>query len=220
MTKKGTRRRRNRPPRRVSPRIIVVGEGRETEYNYFTTFAQRFKDVGPAVIPRRPRKTGSPLTIVEQAIQFLDEDPYFEPKQGDRCYCLLDVEPHDGSKAASLDDAFARAKDNGIRILLSNPSFEFWLLCHADDEGVLKQRLAQPKDVDAALKQTFGVGKNELNANPRRFARLVEDAESATALARQVHSQYHGGSSLRQANPGTEVYLLAEYFLGLASSPP
>ncbi|MFP4173334.1 MAG: RloB domain-containing protein [Candidatus Hydrogenedentota bacterium] len=100
MSRKASRGRRRRCPRRYSPRILVVGEGKQTEYNYLATFAAHFKRAnGPALVPRQPRQTGSPVTIVREAIQIAKNDVYFDSKQGDRCYCLLDVEPHDPTKA-------------------------------------------------------------------------------------------------------------------------
>jgi len=222
MSKKGSDRRQRRKPRRYSPRILVVGEGKRTEYNYFATFAPHFKRAnGPAIVPRQPRQTGSPVTIVREAIRIRENDKDFDARQGDRCYCLLDVEPHDTEKAPLLNEALELAEQKGIRILLSNPSFEFWLLCHVANASSLKSSLADPQAADKALRGILGVGKRELNADESRFHKLVDRARTAASAAREIHCQHHAAvPDIRRANPSTTVYLLVEYLLGASETPP
>jgi hypothetical protein len=50
----------------------------------------------------------------------------------DECWCVFDVEwpqnhPH-------LREAVQLAKDNGIRLAVSNPCFELWLILHFEDQ--------------------------------------------------------------------------------------
>ena len=222
MSRKSSRGRRRCRPRRFSPRILVVGEGKRTEYNYFATFAPHCKRANaPAIVPRQPRQTGSPVTIVREAVRIRENDKDFDARQGDRCYCLLDVEPHDTEKAPLLNEASELAEQNGIHILLSNPSFEFWLLCHVANASSLKALLASPQEADKALRRIFGVGKNELNADENRFHRLVERAGAAASAAREIHCQHHAAvPDIRRANPSTTVYLLVEYLLGASETPP
>ena len=199
-----------------------MGEGKRTEYNYFATFAPHCKRANaPAIVPRQPRQTGSPVTIVREAVRIRENDKDFDARQGDRCYCLLDVEPHDTEKAPLLNEALELAEQTGIHILLSNPSFEFWLLCHVANASSLKALLASPQEADKALRRIFGVGKNELNADENRFHRLVERAGAAASAAREIHCQHHAAvPDIRRANPCTRVYLLVEYLLGASETPP
>jgi hypothetical protein len=120
----------------LNRRILIVGEGRETEYNYFVGFRTAFEDflkaTATSVSVKRGRG-GDACGIVRNAIK---EAEKFEPdhKCGDRVFLLLDVEgtgnvPGRG-RAPELPAAEKLAAENEIEIVYSAPSFEYWLLCH------------------------------------------------------------------------------------------
>ncbi|MFP4173335.1 MAG: RloB family protein [Candidatus Hydrogenedentota bacterium] len=120
-----------------------------------------------------------------------------------------------------LTKALDLAERESIRVLLSNPSFEFWLLCHVKNANSLKSSLEAPQAADKALRQVLGFGKDELNADERRFDKLVEEAKTATSVAREIHCQHHAAvPDIRNANPCTTVYLLVEYLLAISCQPP
>jgi len=75
-------------------RVLIVGEGRETEYNYFVRFRNAFEKelvaTATSVSVRRGRG-GDAHNIVQNAIK---EAKKFKPdrKRGDRVFLLLDTE--------------------------------------------------------------------------------------------------------------------------------
>jgi RloB-like protein len=117
-------------------RILIVGEGRETEYNYFVGFRNAFKhelDAMATSVSVARGKGGNARGIVENAIK---EKKKFQPKgkQGDRVFLLLDTEgpgrsPGQG-RTPELPAAEKLAAENGIEIVYSCPAIEYWLLCH------------------------------------------------------------------------------------------
>lgn len=216
---------RPRKPRRLSPRCIVVCEGRKTEYNYFTLLNATLKGSQRAAFSFLRGKGGTAIDVVRQAVQKRNDDKRdgrFAPRDGDRVYAVIDVEPHDSTKVEPLKRALALASKHDVTVLLSNPSFEVWLLCHVSTAVQMKRRFATPGEVDELLKKRFGKGKDELNTNPHTsYGRLAKMARDAILVAQEVHHQHHGGcDDLRDANACTEVYRLVEYMLGQTDSPP
>jgi hypothetical protein len=143
------------------------------------------------------------------------EDGVFLPQMGDRVFALLDVEPHDPSKADSLGKALRLAQEEKIEVLLSNPSFEFWLLCHFAGVADLCRSFDSPAHLDRELKKRCQCDKDSLNANPRQFEKFLPKASEAVRVARLVHQNHHGNvADVRSANACTEVYRLVAYLIG------
>lgn len=65
---------------------------------------------------------GVPLTLVKLAVRRL-ADP-----EVDECWCLFDVEWP--KHHPNLREAMALADEHGIRLAISNPCFEIWLILH------------------------------------------------------------------------------------------
>lgn len=117
-------------------RILIVGEGRETEYNYFVGFRNAHEQILDAMATSVSVKRGhggDAVGIVKNAI---NEARKFQPdrKRGDRVFLLLDAEgpgnvPAKG-RTRELPVAEKLAQERGIEIVYSCPPFEYWLLCH------------------------------------------------------------------------------------------
>lgn len=222
MARRPTRKRRRR--RQYSPRLIVVCEGQKTEYEYLTRLNQaRKRPDGPVVVPLRGCG-GDPAGVVERAIRERDNDRRggkFDRAQGDRAYVLLDVEPHDPGRAPALDKALGLAREQDVCVLLSNPSFEFWLLCHIISPEDACRAFPNPAELDSELRRRFDDhGKDDLHRNPDLFDRLLPEAEHAVTVARHVHEKHHSNAAVRQANACTAVYQLVGYMLDPSGGAP
>ncbi|MER0242846.1 RloB family protein [Streptomyces sp. HSW2009] len=119
-----------------------------------------------------------------------------------RVWCVVDVEapaPH-----ASLDEAIALARRSGVRMALSNPCFELWLLLH------IKHVLAYQTSADAqrALEKDgacgYAVQRKHLD-----YVKLAgpDGARHAQAEAR-AQKLRAGTDRGHQANPWTDVDIL------------
>lgn len=133
-------------------RVLIVGEGKETEYNYFVgfrnAFARELETTATSVKVARGRG-GDACRIVDNAIK---EAKKFNPsrRHGDRVVLLLDTEGP-GSMAGrvrkpELRSAENLARKNDIEIFYSCPAFEYWLLCHFENIS-----RAQFKDCNAVI---------------------------------------------------------------------
>jgi hypothetical protein len=145
----------------------------------------------------------------------------FREREGDCVYALMDVEPHDPVKAAALDEALIEAARRGVRVLLSNPCFEYWLLCHVVDQGRAARSFADPEAADRELARQFGHCKSDLHRNPDLIERLLPRASDAVKVARHVHERHHRGvADIRRASGCTEVYRLVGFLTGDSDERP
>lgn len=200
------RRRAARGGRRLARVLLVCGG--KTEFNYFATLkrvrgtelrvALSVKDVG----------AGSAEVVVREAVKWRKADTAFE--RGDRCACLLDVEPHDPSMIQSLTRALALASRVGIEVYVSNPCFEVWLLAHHDSE---RRRFADSAGADALLRATCGQDKQSLNAATQRFEEFARLADAAASVSRSLYQRHQTPGNLYPDDGLTNVHDLVSSLL-------
>nr|MDT0660931.1 RloB family protein [Micromonospora sp. DSM 115978] len=106
--------------------VVVFCEGRNSEPDYVNGL-KRLPEVADntALNLEIHPEQGVPLTLVKRAVQ-RKADP-----EVDECWCIFDVEwpknhPH-------LFEARQLAEAKGIRLAISNPCFELWLILHFRD---------------------------------------------------------------------------------------
>lgn len=216
---------RQRRKRKLSPRLIVACEGEKTEFEYLTRLVQSFAHQGSAALKAIRGRGTDAVGVVKAAMRQRENDrrgQKFYPQDGDKTYALLDVEPHDPPKAGRLEEALRLAHGNDICVLLSNPSFEFWLLCHAAEQGEVCRSFADPRSLDRELRRRSGFGKDDLHAKPDLFNRIfLPNVSHAVEVARHVHQTHHNNiADVRGANACTRVYELVGYLIGSLDAPP
>jgi hypothetical protein len=203
------------PPKR---RVLIVGEGRETEYNYMVGFRNAFTEELDAMaisVSVARGKGGDARGIVERAIH---EANKFDPNRrlGDRVFLLLDTEGV--GRAPELPAAEKLAKEHEIEIVYSSPAFEYWLLCHFEK---ISRRYF--KDCDAVVVElnkkwnTVCTTQYE-KADNDVFDRLSNRLNLACDQALKIdlyHQRLHG-ATLRE-NPSTQVYELIAILIGARS---
>ena len=199
-------------------RILIVGEGRETEYNYFVGFRNAFEkqlDETATAVRVARGKGGDARAIVENAIK---ESKRFQPdyKRGDCVFLLLDTEGP--GRAPELPAAEKLAKQHKINIVYSCPAFEYWLLCHFPNAS-----RAYFKDCAAVItalnKKWGGVCKTEYDKSDQDvFSRLAHllAAARAQALEIDLHHIRTTGAAIR-TNPSTQVYELVARLIGAST---
>jgi hypothetical protein len=216
------RSRRRRPgqgkPVRTSQRrpekktLLIVCEGRQTEYNYRDGL-RREDAVARRFTVKLPKgKGGSRQQVVQRAI-----NRKVNAREGfDEAWCVMDVESLGSEESRNdLKAAVQLARDNQVTLCLSNPAFEIWILAHFI-------RTSRPfRDCDAVItelnkhwSQEFHVdyAKNDL----RIYARIADRTPVAAANARAVREQDHGSKNdMAECNSSTEMYKLVEYLTQL-----
>ena len=198
--------------RRRGNRIFyTAAEGEGTEYDYLGHLNQFY---GPDLrfLIRWPnqRRGLSPSQVVDDAARVVGES-------GVEVWGLFD---HDGRP--DIDQVCARAKRLRVKVALSHPSFELWLLLHFQDfspaaqggsNNVIMERLRAAHPAFAYYRD----GNKRIDA--RRFQALCEDDNIRRAVdrARRLSSHFTYQTPSNR-DPSTDVHLLIES-LGIVRRP-
>ena len=118
--------RRPAPHRAPRPFVLIVCEGAKTEPQYFDGFrkAKRLSRGLIEIVPGSESGT-NPKSIVEHAKARRAEATKRENIEFDEVWCVFDRDEHEW-----FAEAMEQARANHMRVALSNPSFELWLLLH------------------------------------------------------------------------------------------
>lgn len=134
--RKGARRKIKRDPRRS---LLVVSEGEVTEPEYIQGFVRWKRSA--IVRVEIAKEHGVPLSLVKSAKKLMLANALRAKREHDiflkfdEVWCIFDRDDHPG-----FTDAIQMARDNGIRIAISNPSSELWILLHFKDNPGVQHR--------------------------------------------------------------------------------
>lgn len=206
-------------PRNTNKRFLIVGEGQETEYNYFVGMRNRFRDrlreLATSVAVALG-KGGSAKQIVQHAAKELRKFKP-DPRRGDRVFLLLDTEGSHGN-SSDLREAEDLAAKNAIEIVYSAPAFEYWLLCHFNNasRSTLKDCAAAIQSLDRLWGEV--ASSRYEKTDDKIFSRLSDRLDIARdqALAIDIHNLQTDGECVKR-NPSSQVYELVARMLGCES---
>lgn len=185
-TRRENRSARRLPSRQELTRILVVCGAQKTEPAYFEGL-KRLRRL-PSVHVDVENLRGDPDKVVARAHAKQTTGDF------DQVWCVLDVDEF------SFDRAVSAADHEGIRLAISNPCFEVWLLLHHVDAT---RAFSSAKDALKELgKHVAGYDKSRLRFD-RDFAPGVDDA------VRRGRSILPVGTGLDR-NPSTGVWRLTE----------
>ena len=175
-------------------------EGTKTEPDYIDALKREPAIHDSASVDLRIEASGGvPLTLVNAAA---DARARSSQEQGeiDQVWCLYDVEwprNHPG-----LSEARAKAEASGVRVAISNPCFELWLVLHFENHTAWldnddARRLRRKHD------RSSGKGLDGSQYMPRRA--------DAALRARALTAKHVGdGREFPKDNPSSGMYLLLE----------
>ena len=202
------RNRKRRPGRRAAfrdpkPVILVVTEGEVTEPEYLRGFelACRNARVTIEVAPEH----GVPKTLVELAKQYKEDAEAEAARERDdnlaydSVWCVFDIDEH-----PRVGEAKEMARDNGIRLAISNPCIELWLLLHFRDQPGMKDR-AQVKAMLAKCVPKYDKHVDYATYSAG-YAQAVKRADRMDKAAKKADEP--------DRNPTTGVYQLTELIRG------
>jgi|WetSurMetagenome_2_1015567.scaffolds.fasta_scaffold35677_2 hypothetical protein len=185
--------------------VLIVGEGKETEPNYFRGLRgeqcvqNRFHVTVKGGIGRDALAAVN-IAVGEMANRSFDE-----------VYVVVDVEGP--THAESLRKAIELAKQRKIQLILSNPSIEVWFLAHFKRTSKF---FADSKAAEEALathwRKNFGGAYSK--SDEHLYRRMKDRTSLAIEHAKSVHTVDHKGRSVVQSNSSTEVYQLVAHLLG------
>ena len=204
-----------RPQRSQNPRprkhtLLIQCEGQKTEPNYLEEFCKACGVRHRLEVRVKPGRGQNAAVTVKAAIaegsrRLLGENVY------DAVWCVLDVEH--AAHEATLNEALALAQKNNIRLFLSNPSFEVWLIAHFERT---KRDFANGGAAEAYLSNTYWqkqFGCEYDKGDLRLYERLAGHRNAAVENAQWVLESFHGNASCRESNASTEVYQLVRELL-------
>jgi hypothetical protein len=161
-----------------------------TERDYFEGFREKLRQGNVSV---RIRYEGiDPARLVRLAASYRDQ----RPGRFDEVWCIVDVDQFD------MDAAVAEARRLDVRLAISNPCFELWLLLHRGD---CRAFCNDCNEVERRLRRHVpAYDKTRLN-----FADFVGGVHDAVKRAKDLDA---AGTDHRR-NPSTNVWQLVERIL-------
>jgi hypothetical protein len=199
------RRRQPKPLKRAVARrpelrtIVVFTEGSLSEPDYVNGL-RRLPHVRGNVALRveiHPEHR-VPLTLVRMAVERA-RDP-----EVDECWCIFDVEWP--KNHPNLDAALALARENGVRLAISNPCFELWLILHHQDHA----RFDHTAAVESLSRKLDGRAGKSIDAAAYLPLR-GEASRRAESLAKRHERE---GRQFPNDNPSSGMYLFLKSLEG------
>ena len=99
------------------------------------------------------------------------------------------------------------AQANQIRLAISNPCIELWLLLHFGDQNAHIDR----SDAQSASKSLLQCGKN---LSSEALVRLEEQFEAARRRAQHLDRKHELDGSPPRTNPSSNIWVLVERIRG------
>lgn len=93
--------------------------------------------------------------------------------------CLVVDRDAESFTASQFDEVYNTCQEKGFRFLISNPSFEFWLLLHFDDVVNLDvEKIRKNEKINSGSKSSIRYLSNELRKRLCKYKKNRYDAES------------------------------------------
>jgi RloB-like protein len=175
--------------------VLVLCEDSKSCLNYLTDAARHFRSYAEVEIAHCGRT--DPKGIVAEASA--------RRRSFDKVYCAIDRDEHD-----SFDEAFALAERAGVEVIVSYPSYEFWLLLHfrltrAPHKAV--GNLSAGERMVKALRAEPGMAQYQKGGAESHFGALIDRLPVARSRAKTVLDQ---AMQDEEMNPSTHLHLLIE----------
>ena len=139
-----------------------------------------------------------PLTLVRMAVE-RSKDP-----EVDACWCIFDVEwPRNHPNLAA---AVCLAEENGIRLAISNPCFELWLILHHQDH----HKFGHTAAIESLSRSLDGRPGKSVDAS-RYLPQRKEAVRRAQLLAKRHEREE---TRFPNDNPSSGMYLFLQSLEG------
>jgi hypothetical protein len=186
--------------RRVRKTLLILCEGERTEPEYLNAlkFEPSVREVAAVEIRVAQADSGAvPLTLVRRAIEARTR-AVSENEEIDEFWCVFDVEWP--INHPNLAEAIALAEANEIKVAISNPCFEAWLILHFKEHGAWLDN-HQAARLRRHLDNSVGKG-----IDPALYMPQVPTASTRAAKLEERHQQ--NGTSFPQDNPSSGMHRL------------
>jgi len=183
--------------------MLIATEGvNKTERNYFLEF-NRKQDFYRIVLASG--SSTDPIGIVKEAILSYEKFG-LETVSGDIAYAVFDT---DFGKEMQIEEARSLAKKNGIKLALSNPCFEVWLMLHFrfSTKGYYSN-----EEVNAEISKIWP----DYRKNISSFESIHSQGKTAINRANRLkrfHTETGAKGEIEYCNPSTDVHRIVELLI-------
>ncbi|MFD5556841.1 RloB family protein [Streptomyces sp. NPDC127068] len=192
----------SRPEQR---RFLIYCEGERTEKEYFNGLRRELKALPVTICIGGTH--GEPKSLVLAAVRHKERaarsaaDRY---TAYDEVWCVVDVEAP--RQHPSLDEALALARQSRIKVALTNPCFELWLLLHFADVSAYRTSAEVQRAAEKGLACGYTVEKKQVD-----YERLCgPQGHNYTRARTRARAMRAGNPDGRRVNPWTDVDELVE----------
>ncbi|MBN1037070.1 RloB domain-containing protein [Clostridium botulinum] len=220
-----------RKKRKQNPTIVIICEGKDTETIYLDNFNSKYTKVDVRIADKNSKgknkgKATDPENLVKKAIEISKKDYDINEKDGDRVWCVFDIDINYNnnnamqSKINEIQKAKTLSNKNKIRLGISNPCFELWYLLHFEyttanlkNYDDVKKRLDKYISNYDKNKNVYSELKNNLTTAISNSKKLKKHHESLDKILPNVENDYLkiNVEDFVKSNPYTNINELIEY---------
>ena len=199
--------RRLAPARTVKKTILIVCEDGKSSPDYFDRFRKKLH-LGTVNVEICGEECGSaPISVVDFAKKKKSEIKTSTTRDDyDEIFCVVDVDEH-----ITLGDAIQKARDNGLKLIISNPCFEYWYILHFEEAGSFYTNRPQLyKKLESLLGHRYEKSGCDF------FETIYPRTKTAIGNAKAILSgQWHNEEDLSKCDPSTDVHRVVECIIDL-----
>ena len=190
---------RNHGNRQRNPLIVIGCEGKnKTEEIYFKNYNSK-----KCMIRFSNGNCTDPVGIVNNLVTFINNE--LGREENDKYYAVFDTDINKGLQS-QIDEAKSIAKENGVEIITSTPSFEIWFRLHF---GFTTKLYNSSDDVIDDLNGKIDEYKKSKNIYPIIAQKTKEALKNAKRLEKH-HVDLGHALYTDECNPYTATYKVVE----------
>ena len=200
---------RRKPFRTVSKSILIVCEDSKSSPAYFKRFREELRLSSVNIEVCGKECDSAPKSVVDFAKEKKLKVKTSTIIDGyEDIFCVVDVDDH-----PSLGDAVQTARDNDLRLIISNPCFEYWYILHFEKTGKSYSSRAQLyRNLERYLRQKYDKSGCDF------FEIVYLRTETAINNSKEIlRSQWHDEEDLRQCDPSTHIHKVVECMNDIAA---
>ena len=193
-------RKRNCNIRQRKPIVAIGCEGKnKTETIYFKNFSSR-----ECNIKFSTGRHTDPVGMLNDLLDFMKEED-IKSEYGDKIYLLIDTDINQ-NKQIKIDEIKEKCEQNGIELITSTPTFEYWYILHYEYTA---KKYQNSKSVKEEIKTKITNYSEKMNVYP-----IIADKTEEAIKNAKIIEKFHHDNGIEvddeKANPHTSVYRVVE----------
>jgi len=190
--------------RRIKPKVFIICNGIETEYNYFSGLRSYLGREGNYLMDVKIVK-GDPIRVIKQILKGKLALKHFD-KEIDEVFIVFDIDDFYTQNTEFLIENIKNAIKAGINVIFSNPCFEYWLLLHLKETYSTLDAKKTIKLLENEYKKVFST-KYKKNLK-EIYLKFLPYEDLAIARCKRFSSVDLDIESSIKINPSTRVHTL------------